>query len=168
MDIPIAVPRKSYLYRHELMGVYEGLSGLLQWHKQREKIVCHCDNETGIEKIKCPVQHPGAMTAADMDIVLAIQKLVHDNPEITITFKHVKGHANENKPKSQCTYIEQINIDCHEEAELRVQQNHSPTPYSPLPGAKCMVKVHGSWISSRADKAVSWQKRLKQPSFWRN
>jgi hypothetical protein len=84
------------------------------------------------------------MTAADMDIILAIQKLVKDNPEIAITFQHVKGHANKNKPKSQCTRIEQINIDCDEEAECCIQQNHTPTPYSPLPGAKCMIKVHGS------------------------
>jgi hypothetical protein len=154
MDIPIAVPRNSYSYRHELMGIYEGLSGLLQRRKLIKKIDCHCDNEAGIEKIKSPVRHPRAMTDADMDIVLAIQKIVQDNPEITITFKHVKGHANKNKPKSLCTYIEQINIDCDEEAELRVQQNHIPTQYSQLPGAKCMVKVYGSWISSRVDKAV--------------
>jgi hypothetical protein len=29
MDIPIEVPRHSYSYRHELLGIYEGLSELL-------------------------------------------------------------------------------------------------------------------------------------------
>lgn len=154
MDIPIEVPRNSYSYRHELVGIYVGLSELVDCPQQIKKRTCHCDNEAGIEKIKHPVRNPGAMTAADMDIILAIQKLVNDHSEIAISFKHVKGHANKNKPKSQCTRIEQINIDCDEEAELRVQQNATHTPYSPLPGAKCMVKVHGSWISSRVDKAV--------------
>jgi hypothetical protein len=55
MDIPIAVPRSSYSYRHELLRIYEGLFGLLRGRKQIKKIVCHCDNEAGIEKIKCPV-----------------------------------------------------------------------------------------------------------------
>lgn len=80
--------------------------------------------------------------------------MVRDNPQIAISFQHVKGHANKNKPKHQCSQIEQINIDCDEEAELRVQADTPPTPYSPLPGAKCMVKISGSWISARVDKAV--------------
>ena len=154
MDIPIEVPRHSYSYRHELMGIYEGLSGLLQRRKDIKKITCHCDNEAGIEKVKSTVRNPGAMTAADMDVVLAIQKLVHDNTAITITFQHVQGHADKKKMKSQCTKIEQLNIECDEEAELRVQKDHPPTPYSPLPGAKCMVKIQGTWISSRIDKAI--------------
>ena len=154
MDIPIEVPRHSYSYRHELVGIYEGLSELVTRHQKIKNIVCHCDNEAGIEKIKCPVRNPGAMTAADMDIILAIQKIVKENSHIAISFKHVKGHANRNKPKHKCSRIEQINIDCDEEAELRVQSGTPPSPYSPLPGAKCMVKVSGSWISARVDKAV--------------
>jgi len=30
MDIPIEVPHHSYSYRHKLVGIYEGLSELLQ------------------------------------------------------------------------------------------------------------------------------------------
>lgn len=133
MDIPIEVPRHSYSYRHELVGVYEGLSELVTRHQKIKKIVCHCDNEAGIEKIKRPVRNPGAMTAADMDIILAIQKIVKENSHIAISFKHVKGHANKNKPKHQCSRIEQININCDKEAELRVQSGTPPSPYSPLP-----------------------------------
>jgi hypothetical protein len=103
MDIPIEVPRHSYSYCHELVGIYEGLSELVSRPQVIKKIICHCDNQAGIDKIKKPVQNPGAMMAADMDIILAIQKLVQDNPHITISFKHVKGHANKNKPKHLCS-----------------------------------------------------------------
>lgn len=37
---------------------------------------------------------------------------------------------------------------------MRVESGDSHTPYSPLPGAKCMLKVKGSWISQRVDKAI--------------
>jgi hypothetical protein len=80
--------------------------------------------------------------------------LVCDNPQIAISFQHVKGHANKNKPKHQCSRVEQINIDCDEKAELRVQADTPPTPYLPLPGAECMVKISGSWILARVGKAV--------------
>jgi hypothetical protein len=119
-----------------------------------KKIDCHCDNKAGIDKIQLPVMHPGAMVAADMDVVLAIKKVVEDNSDIAIGFKHVKGHANAKKPKHQCARIEQVNIDCDERAERRVESGELPTPYSPLPGAKCMLKVKGSWISHRVDKAI--------------
>jgi hypothetical protein len=154
MDIPIEVQYNSYSYRHELIGVYEGLYDMTVRPGQIKRIDCHCDNKAGIDKIKLPVLNPGAMAAADMDVVLAIKQLVEENPDMAIHFKHVKGHANEKKPRHQCSRIEQINIDCDEEAGMRVESGDPPTPYSPLPGAKCMIKVRGSWISQRVDKAI--------------
>lgn len=69
--------------------------------------------------------------------------------------------TDKNKPKRLYTWIEQINIDCDEEAKLRFQANDTPTPYSPLPGAKskCMVQVCGSLVSLRVDKAVQLSAR---------
>jgi hypothetical protein len=49
------------------------LSEILLKRRRIQKITCHCDSEAGIEKIKRPIYNPGAMTAADMDIVLAIK-----------------------------------------------------------------------------------------------
>jgi hypothetical protein len=154
MDIPIDVNRHSYSYRHELIGIHEGLSEMLLKRRRIRTITCHCDNEAGIEKIKRPIYNPGAMTAADMDIVLAIKKLIEDHPKVHITFKHVNGHADKDKPKHKCTRIEQINIDCDEEAEKCVERDIAPTPYEPLPGAKCVLRISGSWVSARVDKAM--------------
>jgi hypothetical protein len=147
MDIPIEVPHNLYSYRHELIGVYEGLSDMTARSGRIKRIECHCDNKVGIDKINLPVMNPGAMVAADMDVVIAIKKVAEDNPETAVQFKHVKGHANAKKPKHQCSRIEQINIDCNEEAGMRVESGDPHTPYSPLPGAKCMLKVKGLWIS---------------------
>jgi hypothetical protein len=99
MDIPIEVPHNSYSYRHELIGVYEGLSDMTTRSGRIKRIDCHCDNKAGIDKINLPVMNPGAMVAADMDVVLAIKKVVEDNPETVVRFNHVKGHANAKKPK---------------------------------------------------------------------
>jgi hypothetical protein len=83
MDIPIEVPRNSYSYCHELIGVYEGLADMTARPGKIKKIDCHCDNKAGIDKIQLPVMHPGAMVAADMDVVLAIKKVVEDNSDIS-------------------------------------------------------------------------------------
>jgi hypothetical protein len=178
LNIPIEVSRNSYSYRHELIGIYEGLSELTSRRRQIKRITCHCDNEAGIDKIQRHIYSPSATTSADMDVILAIKKIVN-GPEISMTFQHVKGHADKDKPKHKCTRIEQINIDCDEEAEeckgkpkhkcTRIEQinidcdeeaeecvqsNIIPTPYHPLPGSKCVVRIAGTWISNRVDKAM--------------
>ena len=50
--------------------------------------------------------------------------------------------------------IEQIHIDCDEEAEECVQSDIIPTRYHPLPGSKCVVRIAGTWISNWVDKAM--------------
>jgi hypothetical protein len=107
------------------------LSELLLRRWRIKKITCNCDNEADVEKIKRPIYNPGAMSSADMDVILAIKKLVDDHAEVCISFQHVKGHADKDKPKNKCTRIEQINIDCDEEAEKCVEGNITPTPYHP-------------------------------------
>lgn len=154
-NIPIEVINHSYSYRHELISIYEGLSELTLRRRRIKCITCHCDNEAGIEKItKRPIYSPSSTTLADMDVILAIKHLVVDHTDIQISFQHVKGHANKDKPKHQCTRIEQINIECDEEAEECMRSGVAPSPYKPLPGSRCMVKIAGTWISNRVDKAI--------------
>jgi ribonuclease HI len=154
LDIPIEVEQTSYSYRHELIGIYEGLSEILENRKHIRGITCHCDNEAGIVRIEQPIYAPAETTAPDMDVVIAIKQLLENHPEVHVTFKHVKGHANDKKPKHKCSWIEQLNIDCDEEAEECVGRNHTPTPFQPLPGSKCMVRISGKWITSRVDIAM--------------
>lgn len=94
------------------------------------------------------------MSSPDMDVILAIKQLLEDHPAIPVAFRHVKGHANEKKPKHKCSWIEQVNIDCDEEAEECVEKNFIPTPFAPLPGSRCMIKISGRWITSRIDRAM--------------
>ena len=153
-NIPIEVSSHSYSYRHELIGIYEGLSEMTSRRRRVKRISCHCDNEAGIDQIKRPIYSPSATTSSDMDVILAIKQIVENHPEIQITFQHVNGHADKDKPKHKCTRIEQINIDCDTEAEECVNSGIVPSPYNPLPGARCMVKIAGTWISNRVDKAM--------------
>jgi hypothetical protein len=154
MDIPIEVEQTSYSYRHELIGIYEGLFEILTNRKRIRRVTCHCDNEAGIEKIMKPIYSPAELMAPDMDVVMAIKQLLEDHSEIPVNFKHVHGHADRKKPKHKCSWIEQVNIDCDEEAEECVKEDHTPTPFHPLPGARCMLKIAGKWITGRVDKAM--------------
>jgi hypothetical protein len=62
-----------------------------------ELITCHCDNEAGIDKINRPIASPGECLGADMDIVMAIQRLIR-RASCQIIFKHVKGHVERDRP----------------------------------------------------------------------
>ena len=63
------------------------------------------------------------------------------------------------KSRAKCSKIEQLNIDCDEDAEQCVQSGTQPLPFNPLPGSKCMVKINGKWVSSRLDKDKAIQYR---------
>jgi hypothetical protein len=68
MDVPIEVDHNSYSYRHKLIGIYEGLSEILENRKRIRSVTCHCDNEAGIGRIQKPIYSPAEMTAPDMDV----------------------------------------------------------------------------------------------------
>lgn len=72
-----------------------------------------------------------------------------------ITFKHVKGHVDRERPCSQWTRIETIQVACDEAAETCVKMGLTPDPFRPLPGARCMLRVQNRWISQKAETALS-------------
>ena len=136
---PIEVPPKSYSYRHELIGIYDGLKFTNERRPHIQSFTCHCDNKSGIDKLTLPIQSPGDMMRPDMDVVMAIKEYVF-RQDIDVDYAHVKGHADRNSTREACTRLEQINIDCDEDAEQCVQSGMRPDKFFPLPGSKCMVK----------------------------
>ena len=158
---PIEVPPKSYSYRHELLGIYDGLKFTLESRPNIKSATCHCDNKSGIDKIILPIHSPGDLMRPDMDIVMAIKAYVSEN-KLDVGFEHVKGHADKDKPREACTELEQVNIDCDEGAEARVQSGDCPSKFKPLPGSKCMVRYGSKWITSRIDKAIQYHTTSEQ------
>ena len=151
----IEVPPKLYSYRHELIGIYDGLKFTNERRPNIQSFTCHCDNKSGINKLTLPIQSPGDMMRPDMDVVMAIKDYVLRN-EINIDYAHVKGHADRKSTKEACTRLMRINIDCDEDAEQCVQSGIRPTKFIPLPGSKCMVKYGHQWITWRLDKAIQY------------
>ena len=117
---PVPVSDKSYSYRHELVGIYDGLNFTHSNRPLINEYKCHCDNEAGIQKLILPFKAPGELMRPDADVIMAIKQFVIDK-SLKVTYHHVKGHANAKKAKEDCNRIEQINIDCDEDADHRVQ-----------------------------------------------
>lgn len=128
--------------------MYDRIRFTRQQRPQIEVYTCHCDNKAGIDKLNTPLKTPGEQMAPDMDIIMAIKSFIMKH-SITADFKHFKGHADKNKDKAECTRIEQLNIECDERAEECVVQNELASPFRPLPGSKCMVRIGDDWLTSR-------------------
>ena len=96
----------------------------------------------------------------DMDVVMAIREYVKKH-QLSVDFKHVKGHADRSKSKHECSRIEQLNIDCDEDAEICVQSGQQPQAFKPLPGSKCMVQIRNEWVTSRLAKAIQYRTASK-------
>jgi hypothetical protein len=125
----------------------------LQTFKKVQAISCHCDSEAAISKSREAPAYPGQFVTADMDIILAIQRLVQDS-ETRISFNHVPGHPEKRKRKEDFTFIELANWECDRDAEEHITSPVPPYQYVPLKGAKCVVKIRGEWLSSRPEWAI--------------
>ena len=49
---PIEVPKDSYSYRQEMIGLFHALEKALRRFPELEVIRCHCDNQAGIYKVQ--------------------------------------------------------------------------------------------------------------------
>jgi hypothetical protein len=127
----------------------------LETHPEVKVIECHCDNEAGVLKVQRPELYPGEMIAADMDLVLAIRGVIaRAHCQCQIFLKHVKGHVDRDRPRSEWTFIESINVACDEEAEKCVEMGITPLPFHPLPGDRCLLRVHDGWITTSPTVAL--------------
>jgi hypothetical protein len=90
--------------------------------------------------------------SSDMDIILSVQQMTN-NTSIPVGFHHVKGHADRQRTRA-LTRIKKENIECDEAAEECIGLNLTPAPFSPTPGARCMVSVNGMWLSGDTDRAI--------------
>jgi len=97
--------------------------------------------------------YPGQFLSADMDIVLAIQKLITDS-EVILSLNHIQGHPEERKRKDDFTKIELANWECDRDAEEYSILPVSPQQYAPLPGARCVIRIGGEWLSHRPDWSI--------------
>jgi hypothetical protein len=68
----------TYSYCEELRGLYQAMKRTLTRFPNCKKVTCHCDCESGIKKIQLPLEAPGKLMDPEMDVVLAIKKLVSD------------------------------------------------------------------------------------------
>ena len=70
-----------------------------------------------------------------MDIVMAY-KAPQDQSKHTVSHEWVMGHADEKKRDKPETIspMETENIGCDKEANVRVDENVKPKPFTPLPG----------------------------------
>jgi hypothetical protein len=164
-SIPMEAYPGTYSYREELRGLFYGLQTTLRRFPNCKELICHCDCESGIKKIRLPIDYPGQLMAPEMDAVLAIKKLVADaGPGMEITFKHIKGHPERRKRQEDFTVLEQMNADCDEYADHSAMAQ-SPPLFVPLEGSRCMMRIGKQWISTRADFALQVgfvEDRLKQ------
>lgn len=131
-----------FLYREELLGIYHCLSMTLQTFKKVQAISCHCDSEAAISKSREAPAYPGQFVTADMDIILAIQRLVQDS-ETRISFNHVPGHPEKRKRKEDFTFIELANWECDRDAE-----EHITSPVPPIPicsTQRCQMCSQNTW-----------------------
>jgi hypothetical protein len=88
-----------------------------------------------------------------MDLVLAIRGVIA-RAHSQIILKHVKGHVGRDRPRSEWTLIESINVACDEEAEKCVEMGITPLPFHPLPGARCLLQVHDRWVTASPTTAL--------------
>jgi hypothetical protein len=140
-SIPMEAYPGTYSYREELRGLFYRLQTTLRRFPNCKELTCHCDCESGIKKIRLPIEYPGQLMAPEMDAVLAIKKLVADAGQgMEITFKHIKGHPERRKKKEDFTVLEQMNADCDEYADHSAMEQH-PLPFFPLEGSRCMMRI---------------------------
>eukprot|EP00956_Cyclotella_meneghiniana_P027480 scaffold61621_cov49-Cyclotella_meneghiniana.AAC.1 len=150
---PIEVPRYSYSYRQEMIGLFYALKRALKRFPALEVIRCYCDNQAGIYKAQWPTYGPGEVTGLDMDVILAIRELVKSQEEKDITFYHVRGHTDEKlQPGEEANRIEVQNVECDRGAEEC--KDERPVPFQPLPGSKCVIRVANKWVTTRVDTAI--------------
>jgi rubrerythrin len=153
-SIPMEAYPGTYSYREELRGLFLGLKLSIAKFPTCKTLTCHCDCESGIRKLTTPIQSPGQLMAPDMDVVLAIKKIVQDaGPEMEVTFKHIRGHPEKRKRREDFTPIERMNADCDEYADICAIE-HTPVPFRPFEGSRCMMKIGSQWISTRVDQAL--------------
>jgi hypothetical protein len=152
VSIPLEAYKDTYSYRQESVGIYHGLQDTLSRFPNVSAVRYHCDNKAGINKIQQLATSPGELMSSDMDVVLAIQHLV-ESTSIPIQFHHVKGHVDRQRGRDP-TRIEKENIECDNDAEKCIELNLTPLPFTPPPGARCMVSVRGKWIGQDVDRAV--------------
>jgi hypothetical protein len=153
--ITLDVYQDSYSYREELMGIYNRLRDVLRRFPRVKAITFHCDCKSAIDRLRMQIEHPGQLMKADMDIVLAIKKLV-ELAEAEVQFVHIKGHAERRKPisQSQMTTLERANMEVDRDAEAKVALGETPIPFAPLPGSRCMLWIKNKWITSRPDEII--------------
>jgi hypothetical protein len=153
-SIPMEAYPGTYSYREELRGLFLGLKLSIAKFPTCKTLTCHCDCESGIRKLTTPIQSPGQLMAPDMDVVLAIKKIVQDaGPEMEVTFKHIRGHPEKRKRREDFTPIERMNADCDEYGDICAIE-HTPVPFRPFEGSRCMMKIGSQWISTRVDQAL--------------
>lgn len=154
LALPLQMKDVSNSYREELFGLYHCLSMTLQEYKRVKAISCHCDWEAAILKIRDIPINPGQYVAADMDIVLAIQQLIQDS-DPTVSLNHVPGHPERRKRKEDFTFIELANWECDRDAEQYTTFQGAPLKYTPLPGAKFVIRIgRDEWLSGRPDWVI--------------
>jgi hypothetical protein len=135
------------------MGIYNGLKDVLKRFLRVRAITFYCDCKSAIDRLRMQIEHPGQLMKADMDIVLAIKKLV-ESSEVEVQFEHIKGHAERRKPISQMTTLERMNMEVDRDAEAKVAMGETPIPFRPLPGSRCMLRIKSKWITSRPDEII--------------
>jgi len=115
-------------------------------------ITVYCDSESVITRIKRHVStttiYPNTTVADDYDVYSAITRTVRQLHPIQPTFRHVKGHQDENNRRRPLTLPECLNIDCDTWAAalLPHARRLKPMDHPRLPTALPHIVVHGQTI----------------------
>jgi ribonuclease HI len=149
--------KHAHSYRDEMTIMYHALADAETALRHPHKIIQMMDNEAGLNTLDTPITYPSQTMGTDMDVTLAYQKLRSESKH-TVDVKWVMGHADRKKKNNpqDITPSEYTNIDCDEEASLRLSDEATPAAFHPFPGYKAMLRLGQDWVTTQLRDCVQF------------